>query len=155
MRRSLSLSILALATVLLIARPAAADTTNTLAKTFALTLAGTIIGAYGLPYVAPMVAPTLGSAYVATAGTINGALAPIFSTPAAVATGYAATAGAIDGALTTAGTYTVMQPRLVGAVTGMALGLIGGIYIFSEPTAVTETSSGPLETTNTVVMLQR
>ena len=154
MRRALSVSGLALAAALTVARPAAADTTTTLAKTFALTLAGTVIGAYGLPYVIPAVAPTVGSAYMATAGTVNGFLTPVFSTPAAVASGYAATAGAIDGALSTAGAFTVTQPRLVGAVTGMAIGLIGGLYWFSEP-EVTETATGPQETTNTVVMLQQ
>lgn len=154
MRRSISVSGLAVVALLSVARPAAADTTTTLAQTFALTLAGTIIGAYALPYVLPAVAPTVGSAYAATAGAVNSTLMPLFSAPASVAAGYTATAGAIDSALTTAGTYTVMEPRLVGAVSGMAIGLISGLYIFSEP-AADDVASGPLETTNTVVMLQR
>lgn len=154
MRRALTVSTLALAGSLALARPVAADTTTTLAQTFALTLAGTIVGAYAWPYFAPSVAPVVGSAYAATAGTVHGFLTPVLSTPAAVASGYAATAGAIDGALTTAGTYAVAQPRLVGAVTGMAAGLIGGLYWFSEP-AETEVADGPEETTNTVVMLQQ
>lgn len=155
MRRSLSVTGLALVALLSVARPATADTTTTLAQTFALTLAGTIIGAYGLPYVLPAVAPAVGSAYAATAGAVNGALAPIFSAPATVAAGYTATAGAIDGALTTAGTYTVLQPRLVGAVGGMTLGLISGLYIFSEPAAEDVADTGPVDTTNRVVMLQQ
>ncbi|WP_420562833.1 hypothetical protein [Thalassobaculum sp.] len=154
MRRTLTVSSLALVALLSVARPASADTTTTLAQTFALTLAGTIIGAYGLPYVLPAVAPTVGSAYAATAGAVNGALTPIFSAPATVAAGYTATAGAIDGALTTAGTYTVMEPRLIGAIGGMAIGLISGLYVFSEP-AAEEVATGPVETTNTVVMLQQ
>lgn len=154
MRRSLSLTVLALSAVLVFARPAAADTTDTLAKTFALTLAGTMIGAYGLPYVTPIIAPVVGPAYAATAGTVNAVLSPVFSTPAAVASGYAATAGAIDSVFMTAGTYSVLQPRLVGAVTGMTIGLVGGMYIFSEPEVEVD-ESGPLETTNTVVQLQQ
>lgn len=154
MRRSLSVSSLALVAVLSVARPATADTTTTLAQTFALTLAGTIIGAYALPYVLPTMAPTVGSAYAATAGAVNGALTPIFSAPASVAAGYTATAGAIDSALTTAGTYTVLEPALVGAVSGMTIGLISGLYIFSEP-AAEDVASGPVDTTNRVVVLQQ
>jgi|GEM_PF-3004185 len=154
MRRPLTLTILVLSAALVFARPATADTTDTLAKTFALTLAGTMIGAYGLPYVTPVIAPVVGPAYAATAGAVNGALTPIFSTPAAVAAGYTALAGGIDSALMTAGSYTVLQPRLVGAVTGMTIGLVGGLYAFSEP-EVEVNENGPLETTNTVVQLQQ
>lgn len=153
MRRTITLAALVLVAILAVTRPAAADTTNTLAKTFALTLAGTLIGAYGLPYVTPVIAPVVGPAYVATASAVNGVLAPIMMSPPAVATGYAAMAGGINSALTTAGSYMVLQPRLVGAVAGMTAGLVGGIYVFSDP--VEEVQVGPVETSNTVVQLQR
>jgi hypothetical protein len=99
-----------------------------------------------------VIAPVVGPAYTATAGAVNGVLTPVFSTPATVAGAYAATAGAIDAAFVTAGTYTVVQPRLVGAVAGMTLGLVGGLYVFSEP-EVEEEVSESVQTTNSVVQL--
>lgn len=153
MRRSVSVFVVVLLAGLLVVRPAAANNTNVLAKTFALTLAGTLIGAYGLPYVTPVLAPVIGPAYSATAGALNGVFAPIMVAPPAVASGYAALSGGLNSALTTAGSYIVLEPRLVGAVTGMTIGLVGGIYIFSDPVVATDT--GPAETSNTVVQLQQ
>ena len=139
-----------------VAKPAKADTTETLAYTFALTLAGTVGGAYLFPYAVPVVAPSVAGTYAATAATVDGALASVFAPPyfpAAVASGYAASASALNSVITTAGSYVVLEPRMVGSITGMTAGLVGGLYVFSEP--VEEKIEIAEDTTNTVVTLRR
>jgi hypothetical protein len=103
-------------------------TTETMAYTFAVTLAGTVGAAYLFPYVVPMVAP-------------------------AIASTYAATTAVFDSVLTAAGGYVVLEPRMIGAVTGMAVGLLGGLYIFTEESE----EVGPVaqKTTNSVIVLPK
>lgn len=86
---------------------AAEITTKTLAYTFVLALAGTAAGAVLVPYAAPTVAP-------------------------AVAGAYTATAAAVDGAITGLGSLVLLEPRMTGAVFGMGVGLMSGLYFFSE-----------------------
>jgi hypothetical protein len=121
----------ALAAALSMAAPRLASaeiTTETMAYTFALTLAGTVGAAILFPYVVPVVAP-------------------------AVSTAYAATATSLDGVLATAGGYVVLEPRMIGAVTGMAAGLLSGLVIFARD----EPEAGPAmrKTTNTVIKISQ
>jgi hypothetical protein len=89
-------------------QPARADTsTTTLAYTFALTFAGAAAGAVAFTYGVPLVAP-------------------------AVAATYSTVAAGLGGTATTLGTWIVTEPRLTGAITGMAAGLIGGLVYFDE-----------------------
>ena len=88
-------------------QPARSDTAATLGYTFALTLAGTVAGAALLPYLAPVAAPAVAAAY----GTV---------------------AGAVDTAATGVGGWLLSDPRLSGAVLGMAAGLVGGIVAFGD-----------------------
>lgn len=89
--------------------PAAADeiTTKTLAYTFVLALAGTAAGAVLVPYAAPTVAPVVAGAYGATATAVNGAITGL-------------------------GSLVLIEPRMTGAVFGMGVGLLSGLYFFSE-----------------------
>ena len=112
-----------------ILKQASADNTEMLAKTFALTLAGTVAGAYALPYIVPVVTPAASAAYTAVVGT------------------------AMDGVSTVVGTYIVLEPRMIGAVTGMTSGLLGGLYFFREE-AVEEEIIAKI-TSNTIIKLRR
>ena len=108
------------------------------------------------PYAVPVVASSVAGTYAATAATVDGALASVFAPPyfpAAVASGYAASASALNSVITTAGSYVVLEPRMVGSITGMTAGLVGGLYVFSEP--VEEKIETAEDTTNTVVTLRR
>jgi hypothetical protein len=110
-------------------KQASADNTEMLAKTFALTLTGTVAGAYALPYIVPMVAPTVAAAYATVVGT------------------------ALDGVSAAVGAYIVLEPRMIGAVTGMTAGLLGGLYFFSEEVAEEDIVSKA--TSNTIIKLGR
>ncbi|MFP6709824.1 MAG: hypothetical protein VCE75_28130 [Alphaproteobacteria bacterium] len=101
-------------------------TTETMAYTFALTLAGTVGAAILFPYVVPVAAP-------------------------AVATTYAASVTTVDGVLSTAGSYIVLEPRMIGAVAGMTTGLITGLIFFAKG----EEETGPVmqKTSNTVITI--
>ena len=112
-----------------ILKQASADNTEMLAKTFALTLAGTVAGAYALPYIVPVVTPAASAAYTAVVGT------------------------AMDGVSTVVGTYILLEPRMIGAVTGMTSGLLGGLYFFSGE-AVEEEIIAKI-TSNTIIKLGR
>lgn len=128
MKRILMTAIILATMLVSTPRQAAADMTETLAYTFAVTLAGTVVGAYALPYVVPVVAPT-------------------------VATAYTATTGAVNSVLTGTGSILVLEPRLFGAIAGMAAGLGGGLYYFSE--APQDPKVASKETSNTVVRVRQ
>lgn len=81
--------------------------TQTLAYTFVFALAGTAAGAVLVPYAAPAVAPAVAGAYMATAT-------------------------AVDGAITGLGSLVLIEPRMTGAVFGMGVGLLSGLYFFGE-----------------------
>jgi hypothetical protein len=129
MRYLISAIILAGVVVVGVPRQASADNTEMLAKTFALTLAGTVAGAYALPYIVPIVAPSVSAAYSAVAGT------------------------AMDGVSAAVGAYIILEPRMIGAVTGMTAGLVSGLYIFSDEAVEEEIASNV--TSNTIIKLKR
>ena len=127
MRKFMMVAALAVALSTAAPRLASAEiTTETMAYTFALTLAGTVGAAILFPYVVPVVAP-------------------------AVATTYAASATTVDGVLSTAGSYIVLEPRMIGAVAGMTTGLITGLIFFAKG----EEETGPIvqKTSNTVITI--
>lgn len=129
MRRLVLAAVLAAAVSSGASAPASADNTEMLAKTFALTLAGTIGGAYALPYIVPMAAPAVSAAYTAVVGT------------------------AMDGVSAAIGGYILLEPRMIGAVTGMTAGLVGGLYFFSEEEVEAEIVTKV--TSNTAIKLAR
>lgn len=86
---------------------AAEITTQTLAYTFVFALAGTAAGAILLPYAAPAAAPIVAGAYTTTATAVNGTLTGL-------------------------GSLLVTEPRMTGAILGMAAGLTSGLYLYSE-----------------------
>jgi len=131
MRRLIFATILAAAVSSGVSAPAKADNTEMLAKTFALTLGGTIAGAYALPYIVPIVAPAVSAAYTAVVGT------------------------ALDGVAAVAAGYVVLEPRMIGAVTGMTAGLVSGLYFFSEEEAEVDPEAVAKVTSNKTIKLTR
>lgn len=131
MRRLIFATILAVAVSSGVSAPAKADNTEMLAKTFALTLGGTIAGAYALPYIVPIVAPAASAAYTAVVGT------------------------ALDGVAAVAAGYVVLEPRMIGAVTGMTAGLVSGLYFFSEEEAEVDPEAVAKVTSNKTIKLTR
>ena len=130
MRRLIFATILAAAVFGGVSAPAKADNTEMLAKTFALTLGGTIAGAYALPYVVPIAAPAVSAAYTAVVGT------------------------AMDGVAAVVAGYVVLEPRMIGAITGMTAGLVSGLYFFSEEEEV-DLEAVTKVTSNSAIKLMR
>lgn len=97
----------ALATVPVAPATAGEITTQTLAYSFVFALAGTAAGAILLPYAAPAAGPFVAGAYTTVTSTVNGATVGL-------------------------GNLLLTEPRMTGAVLGMATGLFSGIYFYSE-----------------------
>jgi hypothetical protein len=131
MRRLILATVVAVALSSGASVPAKADNTETLAKTFALTLGGTIVGAYALPYIVPLAAPAVSTAYTAVVGT------------------------ALDGVSAVVAEYVVLEPRMIGAITGMTAGLVGGLYFFSEEEEEVDAEAIAKATSNTAIKLTR
>ncbi len=97
---------------------ARADTSTTLAYTFVATLVGTAVGAVVFPYAVPLVGPAVAGTYGTIATAVTG-------TAGVIASG-------VGGAATAVGGWIVREPRLTGAVAGMAAGLGIGLTVFNE-----------------------
>lgn len=97
---------------------ARADTSTTLAYTFVATLVGTAVGAVVFPYAVPIVAPAVAGTYGTVASAVTGTAGVL--------------AAGVGGFSTAVGGWIVREPRLTGAVAGMATGLGLGLVVFDQ-----------------------